>query len=47
VRPQSRTWLAQSVAQPGPALVEALDRLVDGRGLELELSRQAGEAAGA
>jgi hypothetical protein len=43
VLPQGRSRLAQAVAQPGPALVEPLDRLADGRRLDLETSRQACE----
>src|SRR5438876_2191333 len=40
VRPQSRTRLAEPVAQTGPALVEPVDRLVHGRRLDVEAARQ-------
>jgi hypothetical protein len=43
VPPQRRPRLAQSVAEAGPALVEAVDRLVHGRGLDVEPPRQVGE----
>ena len=43
VRPQRRPRLAEPVAQAGPALVEPVDRLRDGRRLDVEPARQLGE----
>jgi hypothetical protein len=41
--PQRRARLAEAVAEAGPALLEAVDRVVHGRRLHLEPPRQVGE----
>jgi hypothetical protein len=43
VRTEGRAWLAQAVAQSGPALVEPVDGLVHGRGVDVEPPRQIDE----
>src|SRR5207253_2140602 len=43
VRAQLRPGLAEPVAEPGPTLVEALDRLLHGRRVDLEPARQVAE----
>jgi len=40
---QGRPGLAQPVAEPRPALVEAIDRLVHGRGIDVQPPGQVGE----
>ena len=40
---QSRARLAQAVAKTGPLLIEPVEHLVDGRSLDVESARQAGE----
>jgi hypothetical protein len=40
---QGRAGLAQAVAKTGPLLVETIECLGDGRGVDVEPARQAGE----
>jgi hypothetical protein len=43
VPPQRRARLAEAVSEAGPALLEAVDRVVHGRRLDLDPARQVGE----